>query len=464
MTTQARRPRSGPGQSEWVTGTLRGGRGLGAVVPVPTGLLVALFALPVVVAIGVLFDGRVTVPLVALDVVLVIVAIADLLGSSGRVAAARSFAQVQAVGRGFQVRVRVTNEGRRALRARFTDDAPGVAEGLPVPVSLGSGSSAEATYDLTIDRRGQHGFGDITVRWRSPLGLWERQRRIEVPGAVRVYPDFAQLRDYGLRGRESQDRLPVRVQRRPGGENEFERLRPYVPGDPYRHIDWKATARRREFVTREFGQESNQNLIFLLDCGRMMSARSGALTSFDHALNAAVMMGQVALRHGDRVGLLAFDGTVRAWLPPRAGVRSAGRLIRGTYDLEPSLQEPDYALAFRHLAQRVRRRSLVVLLTSVVDEPNAELASQLVRALGGRHLALAVWIRDAGVDTLLSRPAERGHSDIYVRGAAAELLGWRERSLVGLRRRGALVVDCVPGQLTPKLLGRYLDVKARRLL
>jgi uncharacterized protein (DUF58 family) len=298
------------------------------------------------------------------------------------------------------------------------------------------------------------------VRFRSPLGLFEAQRRVAVDTALRVYPDFRQLRHDGLRAREDEQRLPVRVRRRPGGENEFERLRPYVRGDSYRHIDWRATARRREPITREFGQESNQNVILLLDAGRMMSARAGDLSAFDHALNAALMVGQTALRHGDRVGLLAFDRDVRAWLPPRAGSQGGSRLIRGLYDVFPSDHEPDYALAFRHLATRVRRRSLVVLFTSVVDEVNGALARQLVGALARRHVPLCVWVRDPEVEALLHAPGV----DPYTRAAAAELAGWRERALEDLRHRGALVVDEDPAALTPNLLARYLEIKARRLL
>ena len=127
------------------------------------------------------------------------------------------------------------------------------------------------------------------------------------------------------------------------------------------------------------------------------------------------------------------------------GKRSANRLIRATYDLEPSLDEPDYALAFRFLAHHVRRRSLVVVLTSVVDQVNGDLASSLVKALGSRHLAVCTWIRNVAVDALVTAEA---HDDQqrYVRAAAAELVAWREASLADLRHRGALVVDCAPDE------------------
>ncbi len=402
-------------------------------------------------------------PMVLIDVAIALLALADLLVSGGKVEAGRAFKHIQAVGRAFPVHVTVRNLGRRKLHLRLVDDAPSGADSLQSEGTLAPGTEATFRYELSLAERGEHRFGPVVVRWRSPLGLFERQRRLDVPGTVHVYPDFAQLRRYGLKGPQQDRRAPVRVRRRPGGENEFERNRPYVPGDPYRHIDWRATARKGEYITREFGQESNQNVIFLLDCGRMMSARGEGVSTFDHALNAALMMGHTALKHGDRVGLLAFDSKVRAWLPPKSGTRSGSRLIRGTYDLFPSLDEPDYALAFRHLATHVRRRSLVVLLTAVIDEVNASSARSLAGALAGRHLALSVWVRDPEVDELLDAPPS-DTSATYIRGAAAELALEREKSLAALRKRGVLAMDAGPEELTSTLIGQYLEIKARRLL
>jgi uncharacterized protein (DUF58 family) len=447
----------------WTAGQERRGPWFTRWLGVPTLGLVGGSLIPLGLSLGVPFVRELWIPVVALDVVLALVVLADLLAAGGRLRVERSFAPVQAVGRPFPVQLRVANIGRRGIVARFVDAAPGTAEGLPAAATLSPREVAEASYTVTVGSRGNHPFGPVVVRILSPLRLWERQRVFDVPGTARVYPDFARLRETGFRGRLSEHRAPGRARRRPGGESEFQRLRPYQAGDPYRHIDWKATARRREFVTREYGQESNQNLIFLLDCGRMMSERSEGLSSFDHALNGAVLLGQVALRHGDRVGLLAFDRGIRSWLPPRGGQRSAGRLIRATYDLEPSTHDPDYAMAFRWLSQHVRRRSLVVVLTAVLDEVNGDLAASLVRGLATRHLPVCVWMRDLATDELLHRPAT-SLLDTYVRGAAAEVVGWRERELAQLRRRGALVLDVPAGELTASLFHRYLEIKARRLL
>lgn len=427
---------------------------------IPTRSQIALWLVPLTLSLIAVVVRPLLWPLIAVDALIVALCLLDALLSGGKLNASREVDPVQAVGRAFPVLLRLHNGGRRALSVRVVDAAPDASEGLPVSASLPSGAWVEVGYDARVDTRGEHTFGPITVRWRSPLGLWERQRSLPATSVVRVYPSFAQLRSWGVDAKADERRAPLRVRRKPGGESEFERLRPYVGGDSYRHIDWKATARRGEFTTREFGQESNQNVIFMLDSGRMMSAMLGEMSAFDHALNGAVVMGQAALRHGDRVGLLAFDSQVRAWLAPKGGARTGSRLIRGTFTLFPSLDEPDYALALRHLAHYVRRRSLVVLLTAVVDGPNAGMTEALVGALARRHVVLVVWLRDPAVQALAD-----GHGDDPYHGAAAaELLDWRERHLRALRAKGALIIDTEPDRLGPALLSSYLELKARRAL
>ncbi len=430
---------------------------------IPTGRLVLLLALPLILGGVALAVPGAVVPLVAADVVILLVAVVDASLNRGAVTVHREVEPVQAVGRSFPVTLELRGGGHRRLDLRVVDDAPGSVEGLPVRLRLAPGRVRRVVYRATVDQRGEHAFGPVTLRWRSPLGLFERQVRRELPDPVRVYPRFRHTRGWGVTAREDEQRAPQRVRRQPGGESEFERLRPYVRGDSYRHIDWRATARHDALVTRQFGQESNQNVLFLIDAGRMMSAPSDGITAFDRALDAAVTMGQAALRHGDRVGLMVYDDRVRAWLPPRGGARSGSRLIRATYDLFPSLREPDHAMALQWLSQRVKQRSLVVLLTAVVDTVNAEAVEAITGAMAGRHLPLCVWIRDPELERLVTDPRPDREAT-FVAGAAAELLAEREHHLKRLRDRGALVLDADPAGLTPRLMARYLEVKARRLL
>lgn len=431
---------------------------------IPSRRLVLIGAIPVGLALAWVVVPALLPVIAALDGLIAAVALIDALRSGGSVSLRREHGPVASVGVRFEVALVVRNTTRRRLELVVADDAPCAVDGLPITLRLDAGQAVRVSYGLTPSRRGRYVFGPITARWSSPFGLWSRQ--VRAPGAsgedaFRVYPDFSYLRQDVLRGRQDERRMPVRARRRPGGESEFERLRNYVPGDPYRHIDWKATARRQKFVSREYGQEVNQNVVFLLDAGRTMGASLGGLTAFDVALNAALAMGHAALRRGDRVGFLVFDREVRAWMPPRGGSRSGARLLQGTYDVFPSMHEPDYAGAFRHLTGAVRRRSLVVLMTTAHDQVNADAASAVVGALAGRHLPLCVWLRDPTLDALTDGG---GEASPYVRAAAGELTRWREAALASWRQRGALVVDCAPDLLSARLLDSYLEVKARRLL
>jgi uncharacterized protein (DUF58 family) len=430
---------------------------------IPTGRLVLLAVAPIVLGGAAVAFPSLVAPMLALDLTLAVVFCVDVAMSRAHLRVARRVEPVLAVGRPVRVALSLHNDGRRAVRVRVVDEAPMGLAPAPMTAVVGPGDATEVVYTVSFPERGAHRFGRSVIRWRSRLGLFERQLSLGEPSEVRVYPSFRQLRSWGVRAREDERRAPVRARRKPGGENEFERLRPYVRGDSYRHVDWRATARRRALITREFGQESNQNVLFLVDAGRMMSASSQGRSLFDHALDAALVLGQVALRNGDRVGLLAYDDRVLAWQPPRGGARQGVALIRGTYDVFPSLREPDHAMALRWVGQRVRRRSLVILLTSVIDTANAEATAAVTGILGRRHLPLCVWLRDPSLEELVSGRGAKP-ADPYVAGAAAELLLERSRQLAVLRERGALVLDADPPHLTSALLSRYLEIKARRLL
>jgi uncharacterized protein (DUF58 family) len=261
-------------------------------------------------------------------------------------------------------------------------------------------------------------------------------------------------------GREDARLGSLRVR---GGDTEFERLRPYQRGDEIRHVDWRASARRDDLTVRQYQAESNQNVVFALDVGRGMRGESGGLTSVDHALNAALLAADVAIRGGDRAGFLAFDDQPRAFLRPSGGRSGARKLTRAVYALDAGMAATDYRLAMTFLQSQVRARSLLVVFTNLLDPRSAKDLASSVRSLLPRHLPLVVLMRDEDVETLAADPA-RAEIDLYVRAAAAEALAWRDGLVRSLQRSGVLVLDARPGDVTPSLVKRYLEIKARRLL
>ena len=434
---------------------------------IPSRRLVATAALPVGLALAALLDASLLWTMLALDAGIVLVAAVDLwLGRRRMVSAHRNVSRVLSVGRDNPIAVELESRSRRALSVRLTDDLPLeiTATGLPAEVTVAPRGRATGTYHARPSRRGAFRLGDHHLRYLTPLGLWWRQVRVSASDEVRVYPDVRAVRTYDLLARQNREALSARAARLRGGETEFERLRDHQRDDPFRHIDWKATARRQKLIVREHQKERDQTVVCVLDGGRLMTAETGGLTHFDHALNATLMMGHVAARSGDQIGLVAFDDRVRAYLPPLAGPRATQRLIAAAYDLQPAMVDSDFSVAFDLLSLRLRKRALVVLFTQVVDDVSAQRLLAFMRGLPRRHLALAVLFRDSDIDGLVELGLAPHELDLYVAGAAAEAALWRERLVRDLRATGALIVHAAPEQVTPALVNEYLEIKAKQLL
>jgi uncharacterized protein (DUF58 family) len=432
----------------------------------PTRRLVWLAWVAVGVAIAAGYVRPLRVPLFALDGVVVVAAIVDLfLVRTRRFEIERQVASIFSVGRANPVAIHLQNRSTRTVRGTVTDDplVDVIAAGLPAAFELGPHAGCVVRYEATPTRRGPRALRAVTVRYEAPLGFVARQERVELPAEVDVYPDVHAARSLEMLRRQGRQDARLGSMRVRGGDTEFERLRPYYRGDEVRHVDWRASARRDDLTVRQFQAESNQNVVFALDIGRGMRGESGGLTSVDHALNAALLAADVALRGGDKAGLMTFDDTPRTFLRPTGGRTGARKLTRAVYALEAGMAATDYRAALTFLQSQVRARSLLVVFTNLLDPRSAKDLSASVRSLLPRHLPLVVLMRDMDVEAMAKEPA-RGEIDLYVRAAAAEALAWRDGLVKQLERAGVLVLDARPGDVTPKLVKRYLEIKARRLL
>jgi uncharacterized protein (DUF58 family) len=436
---------------------------------VPSARLALLAVVPLLFGVVTAVEPALVWPMLFADLALVLLAATDAwLGRAVLVQVKREPPRIFSVGRANLVRLHVTSTAKRPLLVHVNDDlaAALVSEDLPTTARVPATGHTLVSYHVRPSRRGLYELGDHHLRWDTPLRLWQRQIRIPARDPVRVYPDVQAVRTYEMLARQSRENRMVRTVRLRGGENEFEALRDYQRDDEYRAIDWKATARRQKLIAREYQQERNQSVLCMLDCGRLMTAESEGLSQLDHALNAVLMLAHVATRAGDQVGLLAFDERVRAFLPPQAGRRAAQRVIAASYDIHAQIVETDFAAAYGYLSQRLRKRSLVVLFTEVIDEVSARSVVRTVRGLGPRHLGLCVLFRDETVEGMAephgANPVQP--ADLYQRAAAAEAIAWRDRLVRELQEAGALVLHVSPGKLTPALINKYLRIKAERLL
>lgn len=433
---------------------------------VPTRRLVGLAFVAAAVAIVAGYVPGVDAAWIGIDALLVGMCGAEALaGRRRRVEAERRAAAIFSVGRPNAATIVLSNRSDRAIAGTVMDDPieDATVTGLPGYFEIPAHGTAELRYEITPTRRGQRRLGGVTVRYALPLGLLWRQERVELPEVVDVYPDVHAARALEMLRRQGREDARVGSLRVRGGDTEFERLRPYQRGDEMKHVDWRASARRADLVARQYQAESNQNVVFALDVGRSMRGESGGLTSVDHALAAALLTADVALRGGDRAGLLTFDDRPRSFLHPTGGRAGGRKLTRAVYALDAGLAATDYRAAMVYLKTQVKARSLFVIFTNLLDPRGAKELATAVRSLLPRHLPLCVLMRDAEVEALaLAEP--RSEADVLVRAAAAESIAWRDGIVRSLRSAGALVLDARPEDVTPLLVKRYLEVKARRLL
>lgn len=338
----------------------------------------------------------------------------------------------------------------------------GVPEGFevehqPAIVSLRDDKRTVITYRIRPNQRGVHAFSPATLRFSSALGLWQRNDRIDLAGSVSVFPDFSRVSKDLVLGLDRELKLEgIRLSRRRGEGSDFYQLRDYRQGDPLRSLDWNATARTGRLIAKEYREERNQTVLLLVDGGRRMLAQEDELSHFDHVLNAALMLGYVALKHGDSVGAYFF-GRESQWIPPRRGVRAIDQLLEGMFDWAPDPVAVDYPQAASDVMGRHRKRAFVVMLTNARDEDTHDLAAA-ANLLARRNLVFVASLREAVLEQMADR--EVGDLNSAIETSAAErYLRDRRRAHLALEGTRATVADTTTGRLASVITNRYLDVK-----
>jgi uncharacterized protein (DUF58 family) len=364
------------------------------------------------------------------------------------------------------IHLSLRNRGRRPVTFWLRDEPPDAFE-IDARVLAGTAPGLggwEGVYGVRPLRRGNYLFGALNLRWLSPLGLLVRQGRLPAPGPVAVYPNLLDVRHYDLLLRRNRlQELGLRHTRMFGEGTEFERLRDYQPDDDFRRIDWKATARRHQPITIEYQTERSQNVIAVLDGGRMMQSPVARVAKLDYVVNAVLLLAYVATGKGDKVGLLTFADQVSRYLGPRQGRGQFYRMLELLYAVEAQPVEPDYGRALAYLALKQRKRALIVLFTDVSGGATMRALVQHAAVLARRSLLLVVTISDPDVHAAAGqRPADS--TGVYQRVAAERLLAERQVTLDQLRRQGCLTLDVPANELSIKVINQYLELKGRQRL
>ncbi len=328
-------------------------------------------------------------------------------------------------------------------------------------LDLEPGQPVQARFPLRARRRGTADIRDLWLRWHGPLGLIQCVRRVPQEAELPVVPDIQSVRRAALAFFGSKEFLSgMKREDYSGDGSEFDRLREFVPGLDNRSIDWKASARHCKLLSREFRAERNHQVVIAIDTGHLMRETIGGIPKLDHAINAGLLLCWYSLHAGDRAGLLGFDKDITLFREPRGGLGSFPGLHTASARLKYSTEETNFTLSLARLSTRLRQRSLVVLMTDFVDSIGARFMQENLLRLSRKHLVLFVTLRNPELEAAGAERPDTVRS-MARSVVAADILQEREKVLRELRRYGIQTIDALPGEVSPELLNRYLEIKRR---
>jgi uncharacterized protein (DUF58 family) len=364
------------------------------------------------------------------------------------------------------LRYSVANASRTPVRFAIVDTPVDILQFADASVvgSVGTRRRVTAGLDVVPIERGEVSLGALYVTAENVIGLLRRRWKVAAAMPARVFPNLSAVERYGALARRGRlTDAGFRKLRLHGTGGEFDSLREWGPDDAFRSIDWKATARRAKLMVAQYDVERSQNVMLVLDAGRLMTPRLGTQRKFDYALAAALSVASIASLADDKVGLLAFSGDIIEHVAPRSGTRHVNGLTARIFDLQPRFEESDYEGAFAYLRRRQPKRSLVIVFTDMFDPVASAAVLANMAVLVPRHLVLCVLMNDEAVEAALRGEPSTLH-DAFRAGIASDLLAERRKAAAVLAQRGVSVIDVPARELTVSLINAYIEVKSRALL
>ncbi len=436
--------------------------GLALIVP---ALLLLAAALPFLI-----------VPALVYAAALLLVTALDWRGAMAQFRAGRQHDAKLSLGVLNPITIDIESRTPRAVTLTVRDEPPlgfVIVGAVTQTIPLTPHEKISVSYQVRPLQRGDFAFGNLNLRWTSPLGLVVRQATIQAAAEVKVYPNIYEIRQYELLVRRDQlSEMGLRNVRLRHEGTMFESLRDYTPDDPYRSINWKATARRGKPISTDYEPERNQRVLILLDVGRMMRSAiriddpggvSWNMAKVDFVINSTLLLSYVASRKGDQVGLLVFADQVKQFVPPAPGNGHFQKLLEAMYALGSEPVEADYGRAINFLRAKQKKRALIILFTDLSGARASENLLAHLPRLTPQHLPLLVTIRDPVLDQE-ARQSPTGSEAVYRRTVAEQLIDERRLLLEQLQRRGVFTLDVDAQQLSISTVNRYLQLKSRALL
>jgi uncharacterized protein (DUF58 family) len=324
-------------------------------------------------------------------------------------------------------------------------------------------------YELRPTRRGEYSFGAVNVFVMTPLGLLKRRYQFEQGKTVAVYPSFLQMRQYELLAATNRlNEVGVKRMRRIGHSMEFEQVRPYSTGDDVRTINWKATSRRTDprgttLMINAYQDERSQPVYCLIDKGRVMQSPFNGLTLLDYAINASLVLSNIALMKQDRAGILTFSDHVGQLLPAERRAGHMLKILEVLYRQRTRFLETDYESLYANVRANIRQRSLLLLFTNFETVSAMHRQLPYLRRLAKDHLLLIIFFENTELRSLLDQPAT-DTEQIYLKTIGEKFSFEKKQIVKELAQYGIQTILTAPQNLTANTVNKYLELKARGMI
>ncbi len=359
-------------------------------------------------------------------------------------------------------------ESRYPFKTRVTiiDEIPHQFQvrDFKLELDLEEGESESVSYELRPVERGEYEFGNIHVYAATRIGLISRRTTIAQPESVPVYPSFIQMRKFEMYAMSNRlTDIGVKKIRRLGHTMEFDRIKEYVRGDDVRSINWKATARSNELMVNQYQDERSQQVINVIDMGRVMKMPFDGLQLLEYAINTSLVISNIALLKEDKAGLITFTNKDTVVVKPEKRKTHIRRIQEALYNLDTNFLESNYQRMLVSLKQHLNQRSLVLLYTNFETLSSMERQLPYLQRIAKDHLLVVIFFQNTEMDQLL-RAESRSIGDIYTKTVAEKFHYEKKQIVRALNQRGIHTILTPPKELSVNAINKYLEMKARGLI
>ncbi|MFT3904599.1 MAG: DUF58 domain-containing protein [Niabella sp.] len=365
-----------------------------------------------------------------------------------------------------EINIFLENHYRAAVKVTVYDEVPAQFQKRDATFStaMQPGENKQFRYMLRPTKRGQYSWGIINSYVSCLAGLIRRRFKSGMPASVAVYPSYLQLRKYQILALNHHLRdTGQKKQRQMGQSFELEQIKEYVPGDDFRTINWKASARKGQFMVNNYTDEKSQPVYCIIDKGRLMEMPFNGMTLLDYAINASLVLSYVAIFREDKAGLITFDKRVNNIIPADKRTGIMPLIQEALYNQKADFPESSFEHLYTTIRHKIKQRSLLVLFTNFASIEGMKRQLPYLRKLTESHLLLVVFFQNTVLENLVTDPAHRV-KDIYTQTVAEQLYEEKHQIIRELQRHGILALLTLPENLTVNTVNRYLKIKSKRAL